>query len=167
MRQPQHSKRSRGRGRRSQHPSSRSYESSGPDVKIRGTAAHIAEQYLALSRDAQSSGDEIAAQNYMQHAEHYLRILSAAQAHQNGRPERPEQQPQQPALNGNGTSGRDDARAASDEQADGGEREAGPRRRGRRGTSDGSRPDPGRDAETEEAASAEDGEESGRPVEAG
>lgn len=57
----------------------RSYESNGPDVKIRGTASHIADKYVQLSRDALSSGDPVAAENYMQHAEHYYRILAAAQ----------------------------------------------------------------------------------------
>lgn len=55
------------------------YESSGPDVKIRGTASHIAEKYLQLARDAQSSGDPVAAENYYQHAEHYFRLIAAAQ----------------------------------------------------------------------------------------
>jgi hypothetical protein len=49
-------------------------------VKVRGTAAHIADKYLSLARDAQSSGDIIAAENYLQHAEHYSRIVMAAQA---------------------------------------------------------------------------------------
>ena len=51
------------------------YESNGPDVKIRGTASHVAEKYLQLARDAQSSGDPIAAENYYQHAEHYFRVM--------------------------------------------------------------------------------------------
>src|SRR6478672_8971323 len=76
-------KRMRGRGgnnhRKSQNPLSRMYESSGPDVKIRGTASHVAEKYLQLARDAQSSGDPIAAENYYQHAEHYFRLIAAAQ----------------------------------------------------------------------------------------
>ena len=55
------------------------YESNGPDVKIRGTASHIAEKYLQLARDAQSSGDPIAAENYYQHAEHYFRLIATAQ----------------------------------------------------------------------------------------
>jgi hypothetical protein len=55
------------------------YESNGPDVKIRGTASHVAEKYLQLARDAQSSGDPIAAENYYQHAEHYFRLIAAAQ----------------------------------------------------------------------------------------
>jgi hypothetical protein len=57
----------------------RSYESNGPDVKIRGTAAHIAEKYMSLARDSLSSGDIVAAESYLQHAEHYNRIIMAAQ----------------------------------------------------------------------------------------
>jgi hypothetical protein len=75
--------RSRGRnnngGRKHGNPLSRNYESNGPDVKVRGNAAHIAEKYLQLARDAQSSGDSVMAENYLQHAEHYFRIISAAQ----------------------------------------------------------------------------------------
>ncbi|WP_346913228.1 DUF4167 domain-containing protein [uncultured Roseibium sp.] len=77
----QNNKRMRGRGRKGPNPLSRSYESNGPDVKIRGTALHIAEKYQQLARDAQASGDRIMSENYFQHAEHYLRIVAAAQAH--------------------------------------------------------------------------------------
>jgi hypothetical protein len=56
------------------------YESNGPDVKVRGTAQTIADKYLQLGRDAQSSGDIVMAESYFQYAEHYLRIVSAAQA---------------------------------------------------------------------------------------
>lgn len=79
--------RSRGRNnnnnnnnRKNANPLSRNYESNGPDVKVRGNAAHIAERYSQLARDAQSMGDSVMAENYFQHAEHYFRILSAAQA---------------------------------------------------------------------------------------
>jgi hypothetical protein len=75
-------KRMRGRNRKGGHhqnPLSRMYESNGPDVKIRGTASHVAEKYLQLARDAQSSGDPVAAENYYQHAEHYFRLIAAAQ----------------------------------------------------------------------------------------
>lgn len=65
--------------RKSPNPLQRSYESNGPDVKVRGTAQHVAEKYLQLARDAQSSGDTVAAESYFQHAEHYYRILLAAQ----------------------------------------------------------------------------------------
>lgn len=79
----QNKNRSRGRnnngGRKHGNPLSRNYESNGPDVKVRGNASHIAEKYLQLARDAQSSGDSVMAENYLQHAEHYFRILSAAQ----------------------------------------------------------------------------------------
>jgi hypothetical protein len=70
-------KRMRGRPRKSQNPLTRVYESNGPDVKIRGTASHVAEKYVQLARDAQSSGDPVAAENYYQHAEHYFRLIAA------------------------------------------------------------------------------------------
>lgn len=81
MRPNQQKNRSRGRngGRKHINPLSRNFESNGPDVKVRGNAAHIAEKYLQLARDAQSSGDSVMAENYLQHAEHYFRIVSAAQ----------------------------------------------------------------------------------------
>jgi Domain of unknown function (DUF4167) len=77
-------KRMRGRNRgggggKGQNPLTRVYESNGPDVKIRGTASHIAEKYMQLARDAQASGDPVAAENYFQHAEHYFRLIAAAQ----------------------------------------------------------------------------------------
>jgi hypothetical protein len=75
----QQNKRMRGRNRKSHNPLTRVYESNGPDVKIRGTASHIAEKYLQLARDAQSSGDPVSAENYLQHAEHYFRLIAAAQ----------------------------------------------------------------------------------------
>lgn len=82
MRQGQQNRRGRGRGRKPQNPLARSYESNGPDVKIRGTAAHIAEKYMSLARDALASGDTVGAESYLQHAEHYNRIIMAAQAQQ-------------------------------------------------------------------------------------
>jgi hypothetical protein len=60
----------------------RTYDSNGPDIKIRGSAAHVYEKYLQLARDANTQGDRVMAENYLQHAEHYFRILSAAQAQQ-------------------------------------------------------------------------------------
>jgi hypothetical protein len=58
---------------------SRVFESNGPDVKIRGTPSHIAEKYVQLARDAHTSGDPVSAENYYQHAEHYFRLIAAAQ----------------------------------------------------------------------------------------
>jgi len=77
MRQGQQNRRGRGRNRKGQSPLTRSFESTGPDVKIRGTPAHIAEKYMTLARDASSSGDPVLAENYLQHAEHYNRIIMA------------------------------------------------------------------------------------------
>jgi hypothetical protein len=82
MRNNHQKQRMRGRNRnggKSQNPLSRVYESNGPDVKVRGTAHHITEKYMQLARDAQSSGDHVGAENYFQHAEHYFRIVVAAQ----------------------------------------------------------------------------------------
>lgn len=82
---PGQNKRMRGRNpnRKGPNPLTRSYESNGPDVKIRGTAHHVAEKYLQLARDAQSSGDPVAAESYLQHAEHYFRLIATAQQAQN------------------------------------------------------------------------------------
>jgi hypothetical protein len=57
--------------------SHRNFDSNGPDVKIRGTATNIFERYCQLARDANASGDRVAAENYLQHAEHYYRIMLA------------------------------------------------------------------------------------------
>ena len=69
-------KKNRDRPRRS-NASSRLLESNGPDIKIKGSAPQIVEKYLALSRESQSSGDPIAAESYLQYAEHYQRIVDA------------------------------------------------------------------------------------------
>ncbi|MEI2299387.1 DUF4167 domain-containing protein [Ensifer sp. MJa1] len=106
MRPGQQNKRGRGRNnnnnnnnnngnnhnRKGSNPLTRTYDSSGPDVKIRGTAQHIAEKYAALARDAQSSGDRVMAENYLQHAEHYNRIIAAAQAQMQDRFQRDDRQ---------------------------------------------------------------------------
>ncbi len=75
-------RRMRGRSRNNSkgpNPLTRTYESNGPDVKIRGTPQHIAEKYSQLARDAQGASDPVAAENYLQHAEHYFRIIAASQ----------------------------------------------------------------------------------------
>jgi len=84
MRQGQQNRRGRGRNRKGQSPLTRSFESTGPDVKIRGTPAHIAEKYMSLARDATSAGDHVLAENYLQHAEHYNRIIMAFRDQQMG-----------------------------------------------------------------------------------
>jgi len=71
-------RRSRGRNNNGgRHNSQRTkvFDSNGPDVRIRGTAHQVAEKYLALAKDATSVGDIVVAENYLQHAEHYIRLI--------------------------------------------------------------------------------------------
>ncbi len=97
MRNGQNNKRMRGRNnsnnsnRRGQNPMTRVFESNGPDIKIRGTASHIAEKYVQLARDARGSGDPVASENYYQHAEHYFRLIAATA--EQYRQNQPQQQP--------------------------------------------------------------------------
>ncbi len=63
--------------RGSGHHRSHTLDSSGPDVKVRGSASQIFEKYLALARDATVSGDRVTAESYLQHAEHYHRVNSS------------------------------------------------------------------------------------------
>ena len=53
-------------------------DSNGPNVKIRGSSHQIFERYVALAREASTSGDRVAAENLYQHAEHYFRVMNAA-----------------------------------------------------------------------------------------
>lgn len=83
--------RSRGRsnngGGKPRMPSrNQTYDSNGPDIRIRGNAHQVLEKYLGLARDASAQGDRIAAENFYQHAEHYFRLINAQQ---NGRPQGP------------------------------------------------------------------------------
>ena len=71
---------------------SQTFDSNGPSVKIRGNAYQVFERYIAMAREAQTSGDRIAAENLFQHAEHYYRIMNAAgegQGHGQPRPNTP------------------------------------------------------------------------------
>ena len=69
-------------------PRSQTFDSNGPDVRVRGNAHQVYEKYLALARDANSSGDRIAAEGYFQFAEHYFRVLNDSTDPQpQGRPE--------------------------------------------------------------------------------
>lgn len=79
MRAP-NNKRARGRANRRAPNPNRSYESNGPEGKIRGNANQVYEKYSQLARDALASGDPIAAEGFWQHAEHYYRIMNAQQA---------------------------------------------------------------------------------------
>lgn len=68
------------------------FDSHGPGVRVRGTAQQLADKYTQYARDANSSGDRVAAEGFYQFAEHYLRIVNAmvaaAQKSQQERQER-------------------------------------------------------------------------------
>ncbi|MEM9469430.1 MAG: DUF4167 domain-containing protein [Pseudomonadota bacterium] len=89
-------RRSRGRGsnRRGGNNRAQVFDSNGPDVRIRGTAHQICEKYEALAKDARSSGDHVLAESYLQHAEHYQRIIMSWNAQQEQRQENRQEQKQ-------------------------------------------------------------------------
>ena len=69
-----------GGGGKPQHNTNRAFDSNGPEgVKVRGAAQHVYEKYQQLARDAQTAGDRVLAENYLQHAEHYFRLMRAMQ----------------------------------------------------------------------------------------
>lgn len=80
--------RSRSKGNRNRSVGNivnRVFDSSGPEGKVRGTPQQIIDKYNQLARDAQLSNDRVAAENFQQHAEHYLRMLAEAQREQDAR----------------------------------------------------------------------------------
>jgi Domain of unknown function (DUF4167) len=100
-----HSSGGGGGGGGSSHNLNRTYDSNGPEIKIRGSAAHVYDKYLQLARDANTQGDRVMAESYLQHAEHYFRILAAIQAQQQQYAQNnPQLQQQQQQPNGNGNS---------------------------------------------------------------
>ena len=118
MRQTHNPRRSRGRSNRKHNVPHKhqSFESNGPDVRIRGNAHQVYEKYLALARDANAAGDRVSAEGYYQHAEHYFRILSDStdpqsaqrqqqQQQQRGRENGRDRQPrEETAADGNGAA---------------------------------------------------------------
>lgn len=99
---PPNNKRARGRtNRRSPNPN-RSYESNGPDGKIRGNANQVYDKYSQLARDASASGDIVTAEGFWQHAEHYYRIMMSMQQN------RPPQQSQNQQGNNDGDEAEQD-----------------------------------------------------------
>jgi hypothetical protein len=123
-------KRQRGRGRKpsggggggQHHQSNRALESNGPDVKVRGAAVTIYEKYQQLARDASSAGDRVKTENYLQHAEHYFRIMRAQEESRRDRDD--QRQPQQGGYNQNGQQGGQNQNGQSyNQRRDGGEDE--------------------------------------------
>lgn len=85
-----------GGGNRRINPRVHTFDSNGPDVRIRGNAVQITEKYLTLARDAQGSGDRVLAESYLQHAEHYQRMLGEMTEDYNRQQQlQQQQQPQQ------------------------------------------------------------------------
>ncbi len=122
----------------------RVFDSSGPEGKVRGTPQQIIDKYLVLARDAQLSGDRVAHENFLQHAEHYTRMLGEAQREmareQDARREQQQQQHQQ-----NGQNRRADAR-------DGGERQSRDEQEPGQGRADGMRRQDERDERGRDAS---------------
>jgi len=87
------------------------FDSSGPDVRVRGNAHQVFDKYQALAREAASSGDRIMAEAYWQYADHYYRMIQAsggfAQRNNQGWGDGGEegQAPQQQGLQGQGGGG--------------------------------------------------------------
>ncbi|MEQ8369212.1 MAG: DUF4167 domain-containing protein [Alphaproteobacteria bacterium] len=115
MRQGQNPKRGRGRanGRRPQNPRNQTFDSNGPGARVRGNAAQVLDRYLAMARDAAAAGDTIAAENYSQHAEHYYRLLHAANQADD---ERRQRQQENQAPTGAGSDVADAVEGGSDRQ---------------------------------------------------
>ncbi|HGG05306.1 MAG TPA: DUF4167 domain-containing protein [Aliiroseovarius sp.] len=87
--------RSRGKSNRNRNPGNnlnRVFDSSGPEGKVRGTPQQIIDKYTQLARDATLSNDRVAAENFLQHAEHYTRLLNEAQRSAEAKRQQAEQQ---------------------------------------------------------------------------
>ncbi|WP_092865209.1 DUF4167 domain-containing protein [Albimonas pacifica] len=113
MRPSQKSNRNRGKNNRPKglgNVVNRVFESAGPEGKVRGTPQQIIDKYEQLARDAQTAGDRVTAENFLQHAEHYLRLLSAAQAEQQAHQQQNQPSGQQPHMNGHARRDDDEGR---------------------------------------------------------
>jgi uncharacterized protein DUF4167 len=86
------SKNNRNRQQQGGNVVNRVFDSSGPEGKVRGTPQQVIDKYNQLARDAQLSNDRVAAENFQQHAEHYLRMLAEAQREMDQRREEQERQ---------------------------------------------------------------------------
>ncbi len=115
------------------------FDSSGPDVRVRGNAHQVFDKYQALAREAAASGDRIQAEAYWQYADHYYRLIQTMGgfSHRNNQGwgdgegaegQQPQQQgqgqPNQPQANGNGSYNPGDRPSGRGEEG-GGEAEPG------------------------------------------
>ena len=132
----------------------RVFDSSGPEGKVRGTPQQIIDKYQLLARDAQLSGDRVAAENFLQHSEHYTRMLNEAQLEMAREADQRRDQPgsqqgggQQggQSNNGYGQNRRNDGRDESDDQSDSGDGRQDNRQDNRQDTRQDNRPEPRHD----------------------
>jgi len=114
-------------GKRHMPMRNQTYDSNGPDIRVRGNAHQVLEKYLAMARDAASQGDRIAAENYYQHAEHYFRMINSQNQHQqhnrfSGNPQRPMSTPadDHSLLSGEAQGEEGEAQAEGDDETGGG-----------------------------------------------
>src|SRR5215468_3715766 len=119
------------------------FDSSGPDVRVRGNAHQVFDKYQALAREAAASGDRIMAEAYWQYADHYFRVIQTmggfvhrnnqgwgdGQGGEEGQQANPQQQggqANQQQANGNGYQGEQrDSRQGGVRDDQGGEAEPG------------------------------------------
>lgn len=94
-----------GGGRRGGSPRSQSFDSNGPDIKVRGNAQQVVDKYQALAREASTAGNPVMAENYYQHAEHYFRVLNANGGGDNRQGNRPPDNNSDARNNENGADG--------------------------------------------------------------
>ena len=147
--------RGRGHGRKSGNSRNQSFESNGPDVKVRGNAQQVVEKYLTLARDASSAGDRINAESYYQFAEHYYRVMTAANELQ-----RQQQQKHPETDNENSSDGEISAKVEAAEN-DGSSQNSRRRRNGRgNGAAKDAAQKPAEDEASSEAVVEEDAGES-------
>ena len=97
---PRRSRNSNGNNRagrsRTNNPRTQVFDSNGPDVRIRGNAQQVYDKYVALARDASAGSDHVLAESYLQHAEHYQRMMNESEAN---KPQQ-QQQPKPQHVNG-------------------------------------------------------------------
>lgn len=141
MRPNANSRRTRGRGgRKSGNSRNQTFDSNGPGARVRGNASQIYEKYQQLARDAASSGDRVGAENFLQHAEHYYRLMSANAA-KNEQRNAQDESARENAGGGDGaeeaqapveTPAEDDTDNGAEAQSDNGGRSNGRKRRPRK-----------------------------------
>ncbi|KMK67028.1 DUF4167 domain-containing protein [Puniceibacterium sp. IMCC21224] len=116
----------------------RVFDSSGPESKVRGTPQQIIDKYNQLARDAQLSNDRVAAENFQQHAEHYMRMLSEATREQEQRREQQERENRERQTQRNDSSGGNHNNQNNNNNQSGGQNNSGGQDAGNGGPDQGS-----------------------------